>query len=161
MAYKELIEEHSLTHEGCAEALGVDRSKVTNTIRLLSLPEKALDSLVEDKITMGHARSLLSLKENPPLLLEVLSLVLEKGLSVRQTESVCRKLKKQGEGNKAKTLDQERTNPNIEYYADILRQELKTKVKLTGSGGRGKIEISYFSLAEFERLFEVFCGKKL
>ena len=162
LAYQELIDEHAYTHEQCAEVLGLDRTKVTNSIRLLSLPEKALSCLAQDLISMGHARaSLLALKEKTQLLIEVLNLVLKKGLSVRQTERLSQKLKKQAEDQAKKSLDFEKVNPDMEYYADLLRQNLKTKVRLSGEGGRGKIEISYFSAAEFDRLFNLFCGKKL
>ena len=161
LAYQELIDEHAYTHEQCAEVLGLDRTKVTNSIRLLSLPEKALSCLAQDLISMGHARALLALKEKTQLLIEVLNLVLKKGLSVRQTERLSQKLKKQAEDQAKKSLDFEKVNPDMEYYADLLRQNLKTKVRLSGEGGRGKIEISYFSAAEFDRLFNLFCGKKL
>lgn len=158
LAYQELIKEHNYTHEQCAEVLGLDRSKVTNSIRLLGLPERALEALVKDKISMGHARALLALKERKLLLIEVLELALKKGLSVRQTEKLCQKLKNNRENSVNDNSVLAGVNPDMEYYADLLRQTLKTKVKLTGEGGRGKIEISYFSAAEFERLFKIFCG---
>lgn len=156
-AYQELIEEFGYTHEKCAEELGVDRSKVTNFLRLLALPSQVQESLDKGELAMGHARALLALKPYPLRLKEVCELVRKKGLSVRQTEALCRKALKQAEPG---VLDPEgfpgRQDPNIEYLADRLRQKLKTKVRLMGSGGRGKIEISYFSPSEFDRIVGFF-----
>ena len=158
-AYEELILEFGYTHERCAEELGVDRSKITNFLRLLSLPESVQESLDKGDVSMGHARALLSLKASPLRLKEAHNLVCKKGLSVRQTEALCRRLLKNSEtspldgdlGTKDVSED-----PNIEYLADRLRQKLKTKVRLLGAGGRGKIEISYFSPSEFERIVSFF-----
>lgn len=149
-AYRELIDEHSYTQEECARELGVDRSKVTNYLRLLSLPEALQESLASGEITMGHARALLSLRASRGLLFEAHGTLVKKGLSVRQTELLCRKLLRA----KGRPFEDEgeKENPNIEYVTDALRQKLKTKVRLLGSGVRGKIEISYFSPAEFERI---------
>jgi ParB family chromosome partitioning protein len=159
-AYEELIQEFGYTHERCAEELGVDRSKITNFLRLLSLPEGVQESLDKGEVSMGHARALLSLKASPLRLKEAHNLVCKKGLSVRQTEALCRRLLKHGEtaysdGGSLITKGVPE-DPNIEYLADRLRQKLKTKVRLLGAGGRGKIEISYFSPSEFERIVSFF-----
>ena len=153
-AYRELIEEHGYTHEECARELGVDRTKVTNFLRILSLPDSLQASLTAGKIAMGHARALLSLKAQPGLMLEAHGLIVQKGLSVRQTEALMRKLLK--ERDLSESLEGVTENPNVEYMADRLRQKLKTKVRLLGSGVRGKIEISYFSPSEFERIISLF-----
>lgn len=152
-AYKELIEDHGLTHEECARQLGVERSKVTNFLRLLTLPTLIQASLGGGSLTMGHGRALLGLKGCPGLMLEAHELVLKRGLSVRQTEALCRKLLKERESSVSGEGEEE--NPNLDYIADSLREKLKTKVRLLGSGVRGKIEISYFSPAEFERILNL------
>ena len=149
-AYQELIESYGYTHEGCAKELGVDRTKVTNALRVLSLPGFVQRSLMEGSLSMGHGRALLSLKESPQLVKEGHRLVLEKGLSVRQTEALCKRLLA-ADKSEASFVSAE-ADPNVEYLEDSLRQRLKTKVRLVGSGVRGKIEISYFSPAEFERI---------
>lgn len=156
-AYEELIQEFGYTHERCAEELGVDRSKITNFLRLLSLPDTVQESLDKGDVSMGHARALLSLKASPLRLKEAHHLVCTKGLSVRQTEALCRRLLKQSDGVfDGETGKEVSQDPNIEYLADLLRQKLKTKVRLLGSEGKGKIEISYFSPAEFERIVGFF-----
>ena len=156
-AYKALIDEHGYTQEQCAKELGLERSTVANTIRLLNLPLEVHKDLVDKSLSFGHARALLGLEKKSKIL-EARNIVLAKDLSVRQTEALCKKIKRNQNKKTAFTLEDSRSN--LDYMAESLRFHLRTKVNFVGSSSRGKIEISYFSSAELERIIEL-VGKKL
>lgn len=137
-AYASLIKDYGLTQEQCAHKVGKDRTTVTNALRIIKLPREVQDDIVEKRLTMGHARALLSLEDKKDIL-KARDIVIKKQMNVRQTEQLCKKIKKEGsEGTQEveKTVD-----PNLNYIADKLRSELRTKVKLAGNGSRGRIEI--------------------
>jgi ParB family chromosome partitioning protein len=152
-AYQALVKDYGLTQEQCAERVGKDRTSVTNALRLLLLPKELQDDLLEDRLTMGHGRALLSL-EDKKLILRARDTVIKKQMNVRQTEQLCRAMKRGGDvADRAKSP---RNQADLEYLADSLKSKLKTKVKILGNGVRGKIEISYFSAQELERLIATF-----
>ena len=151
-AYQTLINDFEITHDECAIQVGKDRSTVTNLIRMLSLPQTVQQHLLEKNISMGHGRALLSL-EDEELISKACDIVVSKGLTVRQTESLVRKLKKSGSFDLNKASSGKRDN-NLEYIAETLRGHFNTKVKLSGTGQRGKIEISYFTADELERILQ-------
>lgn len=151
-AYSSLIRDFGLTQDACSKKVGKERSTVTNALRLLSLPREVQDDLVEGRLTMGHGRALLSL-EDKKLILRARDMVVKKNLNVRQTEQLCKSFKKKG----AESADEQGSrgiDPDMEYMAESLRSHLRTKVKLSGNASRGKIEVSYFSAAELERIME-------
>lgn len=150
-AYSSLINDFSLTQEECARKVGKERATVTNTLRLLALPREIQDDLMDERLTMGHGRALLSL-EDTKLMLRARDIVVKKKLNVRQTEQLCKSFKKNNDNNKINNDD---ISPDLNYLADHLRSILRTKVKLQGTGSRGKIEISYFSAAELERILGI------
>ena len=155
-AYSALIKDYGLTQEQCADRVGKDRTTVTNALRLLSLPKELQDDLLEDRLTMGHGRALLSL-EDKKLILRARDSVIKKQMNVRQTEQLCKSLKRGGD------LSERPRGPknqaDLEYLADNLKSKLRTKVKILGNGVRGKIEISYFSAQELERLLAILNDK--
>lgn len=147
-AYASLINDFGLTQEQCAKKVGKDRVTVTNFLRLLTLPKEVQDDLLENRLTMGHGRALLSL-EDKRLILRARDIVVKKKLSVRQTEQLCKRMKT---GDPQKPGATAKTAADLEYLAENLRSHLRTKVKFSGTGARGRIEISYFSAAELERV---------
>lgn len=155
-AYQALIKDYGLTQEQCADRVGKDRTSVTNALRLLVLPKELQDDLLEDRLTMGHGRALLSL-EDKKLILRARDSVIKKQMSVRQTEQLCRAMKRGGD------LSERPRGPknqaDLEYLSDNLKSKLRTKVKILGNGVRGKIEISYFSAQELERLLAILGDK--
>ena len=153
-AVKSLIEEHGYTQEECAQVLSINRSTVSNALRILHLPKKIHEDLVKNKLTMGHAKALLSLEDSAKTL-KARDLILERGLNVRQAEWLCKKMKV----SSTKKGKDQLVNPNMQYLADSLRSYLRTKVKLVGTEVRGKIEISYFSGSELERVLELISNK--
>lgn len=162
MAYQTLIQEYHLKHEEIAERVSKSRSAITNAMRLLKLDKRVQDMLVDEMISMGHARALLGI-EDGELQLKIAERVVEKSLSVRETENL---VKAAGKSSPAEKKAPEK-NPAVEaaYHSseEKLKQILGTKVAIQRKNeNRGKIEISYYSLDELERIMELIesCGKR-
>jgi ParB family transcriptional regulator, chromosome partitioning protein len=146
-AYQRLIDEFHWTQEELASQVGKKRVTVTNTLRLLNLPEDVQRAVSEDKITMGHARALLAL-ESPLAQSAACRQIIDKGLSVRQVEKMAQ----------PKKPARERTghDTQLAHLEDDLRRKLGTKVRLQADEKhRGKIEIEFFSLDELDRLLDL------
>lgn len=150
-AYQSLIQAFSLTQEDVAGRVGKDRSTVTNSLRLLRLPDRVREDLSAGTLTMGHARALLSLESVPMQLLKVRDQVLAKRLSVRETEALVKRTKKLA---MSPPPPPKKTDPNMQALEDNLKQSLGTKVKIVSKKKGGKIEISYFSADDLDRLLE-------
>jgi ParB family chromosome partitioning protein len=147
LAYEVLLEEHGCSQEELAQQMGKDRSTLSNYLRLLRLPAAVKTSISQGRLSMAHAKQLLGLTEVGDIE-KVHALVLAKGLSVRQTQQLVEKITKNPAKKSGNSL-----NHDLEYLADGLRNLLRTKVKISGDGKRGKIEIAYFSAVELERIF--------
>jgi ParB family chromosome partitioning protein len=147
-AYKRLVEQFHFTQEEISKKVGKDRTTIANTIRLLRLPPEIKLSLAEGKITMGHARAFLSLDgvDKQKLLWKRL---LSGGLSVRQTESLVKRLRTRS------SPTPRRSNPEWSVLVEELQRALGTKVRIVGKGKRGKIEIDFFSPDELDRIIEL------
>jgi ParB family chromosome partitioning protein len=150
--YSLLQQKHGLSHEEIAERLGLDRSTVTNTLRLLRLPADVQQLIAEGAISAGHARALLGL-ESETAQLQLARLIVKQGLSVRQAENLVaargsRPQKKQ-EPDAAPKLD-----ANVRAAVLEMERTLGTRVKVNGDEKRGKIEISYFSADDLNRIYE-------
>lgn len=156
-AYAMLIKDYGLTQDDCARKVGKDRATISNLLRILSLPQEVQDDLMNEKLSMGHGRAILAL-EDRGLILQARDIVLAKKLSVRQTEQLVKRMKKQGAEASDPSLETKSGHADLDYLADTLRSHLRTKVKLQGTGSRGKIEISFFSPAELERLLQLIGG---
>lgn len=152
-AYHELIDCFGLTHEEIAARVGKDRASVTNSIRLLQLPSKIQEWVEEGKISSGHARSLLGL-ENPGDQIDLSKRIIDKGLSVRQTESIIRLTK----GGRQERFKVKRKDPSIEACEEELMSILGTKVTIESGKKRGRIIIEYYSLDDLERILEEIRG---
>jgi ParB family chromosome partitioning protein len=149
--YALLQQKHGLSHEEIAERLGLDRSTVTNTLRLLRLPPEVQQMIAEGAISAGHARALLGL-ESAAAQLQLAHLIVKQGLSVRQVENLVAL-----RGSKpVKKEDSEAPKLDANVRAAVLEMErtLGTRVKVQGDEKRGKIEISYFSAEDLNRIYE-------
>lgn len=148
-AFKRLSLEFGLTQEEMGERVGLSRSSVANFQRLLDLPEQVIDILRTGQLSMGHGRALLGL-ENKTLISRMAVNAVKRGISVRQIEEKVRKL------NSAKRRDTQKSSAmetaEIRKLQDNLQRVLKTKVRIRGKGITGKIEISYHSLDELDRI---------
>lgn len=150
-AYHRLASDFGLTQEQVAYKVGKDRSTVANAIRLLQLPRFAKDDISGGTLTTGHARLLLSLKDEKEMR-NVRDEIISKGLSVRQVESLVRSLKKKPGRTKPKT----KIHALPESYCNALSNDLVrhfgTKSRIVQNGARGKLEIEYYSSDDLERL---------
>ena len=160
-AYKRLMDECHLTQEQIAEKVGKDRTTVANSIRLLRLPQKIQDALINDKISMGHARAIINL-ENEGLQLQLLENILKKNLSVRKVERLVRELN-DGGTRKPRRIPSTEENKAIFYTPDLrdiedkLRATFGTKVTCAQrKDGSGSITLEFYSRDELERLIELF-----
>ena len=153
-AYKRLIEEFHLKQDEVAERVSKSRAAVTNSMRLLKLDERVQKMLVEDMITSGHARALLSL-EDPELQYQTAQKVFDEKLSVRETEKLVKKILN------PKKIQEKPANEQMNAVYERMEERLKgivgTKVAISrGKGNKGKIEIEYYSQEELERILELF-----
>jgi ParB family chromosome partitioning protein len=148
----------SLNQEQLAQRIGKERSTVANTLRLLKLPEDAQAALGSGTISAGHARALLTLV-NPSDVAVLLKRIVESGMSVRDSEAAAGGLNGGRKGatksSSAGRAGSSRGDPHIRDLEQALIEKLGTKVALKGTGKKGRIEISYFTAEELERLIEL------
>lgn len=142
-----LIREMGLTQEQAGEKLGMNRSTLTNYLRLLKLPEAIKESVITGAISQGHARAILSLDDNT-LMLTALSKILKNNLSVRQTEKMVKSL------GREKVPGKPQEDPDMKKTEDKLARIFSTRVKLHyAKSGKGKIEIYFNQVEEFDRIY--------
>ena len=151
-AYQRLLTEFSWTQEELGERVGKDRSSVANFLRLLKLPEVIQADLRSGRLTMGHARALLSLTSSADQL-KLREQILAHSWSVRTTEETVQ--------TKRRPLPRRlgRRSADLTALEDSLRQALATRVRLIGNERAGRIEIVYSSAEDLERLTELIVGR--
>ena len=152
LAYQQLNEEFNLSHEEISKRVGKSRTAITNTLRLLKLPDDVQLALYSGKISEGHARTLLGLTSKKSQS-AVLQTILKNSLNVRQVEELVRKLS--GQKNKPQHKS-ETVSPELKSLEDQLRTLLGTKVTLKHGKKGGTVVIHYYSEEELEALFERF-----
>ena len=152
-AYRQLAEDFSLSHEAIAARVGRSRVTVTNTLRLLKLPDSVKNALVEGKISQGHARALLALT-TPEAQAAALRTVLSHELNVRKTEELVRKLS----GEKTTAPSRAVVTPEIHSLEESLRSSLGTRVNLRNTSRGGTITIHYYSQEELDALIARLMG---
>ena len=153
-AYRQLTEDFNLSHEEIAARVGKSRVTVTNTLRLLNLPDDVKESLVEGKISEGHARALLALPTGQAQAAALQS-ILKYDLNVRQTEELIRKLS----GEKPKKQPAPTPNPEIKALEESLRQHLGTRVTLNQKRKGGTLTIHYYSAEELDTILNLIMGE--
>lgn len=149
-AYRQLSEEFHLSHEEISQRVGKSRVSVSNTLRLLKLPDKVKSALLQGSITEGHARSLLALS-SAQAQLAVMEMIERNGLNVRQTEELVRKYS--GITHKPPAKSRE-LSPDMIEIEDRMRSALGTKVSLNPGQKGGSITIHYYSDEELNRLID-------
>lgn len=153
-AYQDLMDEFGWTQEQVSQEVGKKRATVANSLRLLNLPEPVQAMVADGSLSMGHARALLSIESVSGQINAARKIVTE-GLSVRQAEKLATEQKSSGKPPAPKPPK----DPNVAQLEDDLRRRLGTKVHLkTQEGGKGRIEIEYFSLDELDRLLGMLRG---
>ena len=149
-AYHRLATEFNLSHEEISRRVGKNRVTVTNTLRLLLLPEKVKASLSNGEITEGHARAILGLQTEQSQL-AALHTITTNALNVRQTEELVRRLS----GVKPPQVNQKQVDPITKEIEDQLRNKLGTKVSLKHTENGGTLTIHYYSNEELTQLLKV------
>jgi ParB family chromosome partitioning protein len=147
LAYQRMSSEWNYTQQDIAEKMGKDRTSVTNYLRLLKLPQEIRDSLVEENLSMGHARALLALEE-PEVQLAAFRQIIDKGLSVRNTEKLVNRMKERPPRAQRSLED-----PDLHALQEELLKMLGTKVVISGNRKKGTLKIFYFSLDDLNRIF--------
>ncbi len=153
-AFQRLIDDHSHTQETVAQRVGKDRSTVSNSLRLLKLPEAVLEMVEQSQLTEGHGRALL-VAGDPNMMLKLARSAIEKGWSVRETEKAARfaadiaKAKEQGK----EPVDKGK-NANVRDLETRLARSLGAKVNVADRNGKGNLQIHFTSYDELDRLLE-------
>ncbi len=147
-AYQKMTQDLHLTQEQVANKVGKDRASVSNYVRLLKLPQRVQNMLAEDKLSMGHARALLSI-EDPSLQVQTALEINKRDLSVRAVENLVKRLLKKPEQEK-----RQESNPDLVALQEEFLKIFGTKVSIAGSMEKGVVKIFYYSTAELERIYE-------
>jgi ParB family transcriptional regulator, chromosome partitioning protein len=150
LAYQRLIREFRLNQEGVADAVGKDRSSVANYLRLLNLSDAVKPLVASGALAMGHARALLGI-EDAARQAHAARTVVEKSLSVRETEALVRRLAKPATGRAAGAP---RSDVHTHQAEEKMKLSLGTRVHIVRKGRGGRIEIEFVSEDELHRLYE-------
>ena len=156
-AYQTLQERFGASQEEIAQHLGLNRATVANTLRLLRLPDSIQTLINQDLITAGHARALLMVASEDEQA-RLAQRIVDQGLSVREAEKLA------SSGASAKPLRvkeppaESPVDPNVKAAVLELERKLGTRVKISGDDQRGKIEVSYFSAEDLDRLYSLMIG---
>lgn len=157
IAYKRLLEEFNLKQDEVAERVSKSRTAVTNSMRLLKLSDKVQQMIIDDMISMGHARALLAI-DDPELQYTLANKIFDEKLSVRETEKLVKEIKNPKKPKEKKPV------ANSFIYQDLeekMKSVFGTKVSIASKGkGKGKIEIEYYSDDELEHLFDMMMSIK-
>ena len=152
-AMQELLDKYDLTQQQLSDKLGVSRSRIANTVRILNLDERVINLAMEGKLSEGHCKTLLRV-EDPDKQYEIAKFVIESGDSVREAEKQIEAKQTKGEKT-AKKAKQTRYNALYRDIEDSFRNFFGSKVKLNAGPRAGKIIIEYSSNEELARLLEI------
>jgi len=140
LAYQKMAQELNYTQQEIADKVGKDRTSITNYLRLLKLPQEIQDALTDGGLSMGHARAILALEE-PEAQVAAFRVIMEKGLSVRNSEKLVNRMKE-----RPPRVQRSLEDPDL--------HALGTKVLVSGNRNKGVLKIFYFSLDDLNRIFE-------
>lgn len=156
-AFERLVREVGLSHEEIARRTGKDRSTVSNMLRLLRLPPDVQQLVSEHRLSMGHARAILSLPTEE-LQRQVAEKAASQGLSVRQVERLVHRMT---ESREPKSPEDAPLDPNLKAAVQALEEALGTRVRIVARAqGRGRIEIEFYSEEDLQRLYEILTGAR-
>ena len=155
--YQSLIAQYHYTQEDVAQKVGKSRSAVTNALRLLKLDDTIKNDLLDNTISMGHARAYLAL-ETAAQQKKLHSMVVKKGLSVRQTENYIKKIKIGSFGIKMPKKASVKNSAEFDHVREELRKRFATKIHVEGRADKGRVVIEFFSRDDFERIYDLLRG---
>lgn len=148
-AIKDLMENYNMTQERVADKIGKSRPAVANTLRLLTLPDQIIDLILVNKLSAGHARTLLSV-DNEKLQKELAIKTIEKKLSVRDLEQLIKKLAKT-----EKNAQKNEKSVELNAFISDLNKVFATKVNVLGNDTKGRIIINYYSAQDLQRIYDI------
>ena len=161
-AYRQLMEVTRLTQDQVAERVGKSRPAVANALRLLNLPQDAMEAVRAGDVSAGHARAILS-ATNPADRSVILKRIMDDGISLREAEALAAELNRGATIVDKKTApkkDSKPLDPNVAAIEQDLIGALGTKVTIRGDAQRGSITIDYFSMDDLDRLYGIITGKQ-
>jgi len=147
-AYQKMTQDLNFTQEQVAVKVGKDRASVSNYMRLLRLPQKVQNMLAEDKLSMGHARALLSI-DDPAIQVQTALQIDKRDLSVRAVENLVKKLI-----NKPEQKEERESDPDMLALQEEFLKIFGTKVTISGNVKKGVVKIFYYSADELGRIYE-------
>lgn len=157
LAFKKLIKEFKLKQDEVAERISKSRTAITNSMRLLKLDERVQQMVIDEMITTGHARALLSINDNEHQF-EIATKIFDEKLSVREVEKIVKSEQNKHEEKETKKEKKDSLDYIYKDIADKIASAVGSKVQITSKGnGKGKIEIQYYSNDELERIKELIC----
>lgn len=154
LGYKSLMEDFGLTQEAVSQKIGKSRSAVANTLRLLSLEDEIQQMIISGELSPGHARAVLSVEDSEKRI-ALAEKIVQTGMSVRQAEQAAKAQPVQEYEEETET-EKSPFQIQLENITQGLATHLGTKVKISDSGKKGKIEIEYFGNEDLERLLLIF-----
>ncbi len=154
-AYKVLVSKFKLKQQEIATRVGKERASIANSMRLLNLPEEIQEAISEGIISTGHAKVLLSITGDRQI--QLFDETVENGLSVRALETIIKeeKTSENGEKSSASSPVLKKKDAHIKKMEEKLRSILGTKIEIKHAGNKGRIEINYYSLDDFERILDM------
>ena len=161
LGYGALIERFGLTQDQVAKQVGKSRSTITNMLRLLDLPEEVLELLKNGELSTGHARALLGLEDEQDMI-DLANKIIEKGLSVRDTENAVKRI---NESKEEIEEEEEKVNPQVKtHMKELERRAMSTlgrKVRISRSSRKKVVELTYDNDEDLEALLLSLCGEKI
>ncbi len=155
-AIKNLINNYNLTQDEVAEKIGKSRPVVTNTLRLLTLPESLITLVETNKLSAGHARALLGVADSTKQK-ELAIAVIQKGMSVRELENLVR-FASMPQSDKSISVSKEKS-PELKEFERKMKRSLGTRVQIKGDDQKGKIVIDYYTTDDLNRIYEILSDK--
>lgn len=149
-AFQQMIDEFGVSQDDIAKKVGLNRVTITNKIRLLGIPEEVKEDVLNGNLTEGHARALLGLKDETSLIAAA-DLIIKRGMSVRETEALVRKIN-YGKGSSTKSWT--KSDRETEKYSDMLSKKLGYTANITKMTKGGKVVIRYNTKEELKDLME-------
>lgn len=150
------LAEGGLSQEAIGRRVSLERSTVSNHLRLLELPREIQEDVEGGRLSMGHAKALLQVP-SPERRRHVRDRIVERGMSVRESEELARRAA--GPARRRATRPRAGADPDLEPVVDALRDSLKTRVRIRGSSARGRIEIEFFGPDDLDRIVRLLQGQ--
>ena len=156
-AFQVLVEDEGMTQEQAGRRVGLERSTVANHLRLLDLPDPIQQDLIDQRLTMGHAKAILQAPLEQRVMIR--DQVVGRNLTVRATEELCRRAaSSQPRSASKKSRPGPKSAANLVDLEDRMRRELQPKVRIVGRAGSGRVELHYFGEGELDRLTSILLG---